>query len=51
MKDWHGEEELPVGCRTHFPSFSAIVLKDMVNIIALDCPMYRLIATLIPFRK
>lgn len=38
-------------CRTHFLSYSAIVLKDVANIITLDCPVYRLIATLIPFEN
>lgn len=51
LEDWHGEEKLSIGGRTHFLSYSAIVLKDTANSITLVCLVYRLIATLIPFRK
>lgn len=48
LRDWHGEEELLVGCRTYI---CPTQLKDMANIIGLDCPTYRLTAILVPFRK
>lgn len=49
--DWHGVEELSVGCRTHVLSYVEIVLKDMANITFLDSLTYILIITSVPFGK